>query len=430
MLLRFSVENFRSFKTRQSLHLTTVKTCKEWLEENTGVDAGARAVRTAVVYGANASGKTNLFLAMQRMRAFMLASVDLDKQAQFLLAEPFILDVGSPKEPETFEIEFTTGGRHFVYGFSLHVTMGKPAEYEVSKEWLFEKKKVVCNHLFLRERRKGKGGSVSNVISVNPKTMPGGTGLETRTRPDVLFFTVAAQFAEPTCQMISAYVRGSINVISGVDHTMLNSFSRTSFQTDADMAARIRKLIGDADTSVKDIVFKENGELVARHSLYDRSGKVVGQVDFPFPFFESQGTQKLFDFSGALIDTLRKGRVLVVDEFDAKFHPILVRRLVELFNSGETNPKNAQLVFNTQSPDLLGYKVPSRKSGRKTARLRRDQFYFVEKDTQEASKVFSLVEYDDGRKTGVRNDSSFEKDYLAGLYGGVPFVAELFDGGR
>ncbi len=430
MLLRFSVENFRSFKDRQSLHLTTVKTCKEWLDENTGMEAGARAVRTAVIYGANASGKTNLFLAMQRMRAFMLASVALDKQTQFLFGEPFVLGVDSVKEPETFEIEFTTGVRRFIYGFSLQVKAGTAAEYEVSKEWLFEKKKIVLNHLFLRERKTGKDGTTRNIISINPKTMPGGAGLETRTRPDVLFFTVAAQFAEPTCQMISDYIRESFNVVSGVEHNMLNSFSRMRFQTDADMAAHMKKLIGDADTGVKDIVLGDNGMLVSRHSVYDASGSVVGRIDLPFSAFESQGTQKLFDLSGALIETLRNGRVLVVDEFDAKLHPVLVRRLVELFNSSETNPRNAQLVFNTQSPDLLGFKVQARDGKRKTTRLRRDQFYFVEKDNREASKVFSLIEYKDGRKTGVRNDSSFEKDYLAGLYGGVPFVSELFDGGR
>ena len=211
---------------------------------------------------------------------------------------------------------------------------------------------------------------------------------------------------------------------------MLNDFSRMRFQTDADMAVRMKKLIGDADTGVKDIVLGDNGMLVSRHSVYDGSGSVVGRIDLPFSAFESQGTQKLFDLSGALIDTLRNGRILVVDELDAKLHPVLVRRLVELFNSSETNPRNAQLVFNTQSPDLLGFKVQARDGRRKTTRLRRDQFYFVEKDNREASKVFSLIEYKDGRKTGVRNDSSFEKDYLAGLYGGVPFVSELFDGGH
>ena len=127
MLIRFSVENFRSFKDRQSLYLNAVKTCKEWNDENTAEESGVRAVRSAVVYGANASGKTNLFIAMLRMKSFMLSSVDIDKTPNFLLGEPFLLVPSSFTAPETFEIEVAVNGRHFVYGFSL-VLKGKPFE--------------------------------------------------------------------------------------------------------------------------------------------------------------------------------------------------------------------------------------------------------------------------------------------------------------
>ena len=106
MLIRFSVENFRSFKDRQSLYLNAVKTCKEWNDENTAEESGVRAVRSAVVYGANASGKTNLFLAMLRMKALMLASVDIDKKPNLLYCEPFALRKGMDGEPVSFEIEF------------------------------------------------------------------------------------------------------------------------------------------------------------------------------------------------------------------------------------------------------------------------------------------------------------------------------------
>ncbi|MBQ8113931.1 MAG: ATP-binding protein, partial [Kiritimatiellae bacterium] len=95
MLIRFSVENFRSFKDRQSLYLNSVKTCKEWIDENTAVESDVRIVRSAVIYGANASGKTNLLIAMLRMKAFMLSSVDIDKNPNFLLAEPFLLCSGN-----------------------------------------------------------------------------------------------------------------------------------------------------------------------------------------------------------------------------------------------------------------------------------------------------------------------------------------------
>ena len=129
--------------------------------------------------------------------------------------------------------------------------------------------------------------------------------------------------------------------------------------------------------------------------------------------------------SGTLIDALHNGRVLVIDELDAQLHPILVRHLIELFNNPKTNPKKAQLIFNAQSPDLLGYKVYNETKGKKITRLRRDQIYFVEKDNMETSKVFSLIEFKKSDGGRMRNDASYDKDYLSGVYGGIPFPGEL-----
>ena len=425
MLIRFSVENFRSFKDRQSLYLNAVKTCKEWNDENTAEESGVRAVRSAVVYGANASGKTNLFIAMLRMKSFMLSSVDIDKTPNFLLGEPFLLVPSSFTAPETFEIEVAVNGRHFVYGFSL-VLKGKPfEEYEIVKEWLFEVVKNKMKPCFFRERRLSDDGTTSNVIDINEKRMPQGKGLEQRTRPDVLFFTVAAQFAEPTCQMISEYIRVSFNVISAVNRQGLPEFSKSKMLMDVEMASRIKKLIADADTGVKDLTIGDNGMMMSFHDQYDDAGAVIGRTNFLFSYAESLGTQKLFDLSGKLIDALRNGLVLMIDELDAQLHPLLVRHLIELFNNSKTNPKNAQLIFNAQSPDLLGYKVYSEAKGKKIARLRRDQIYFVEKDNHEASKVFSLIEFKKDSGLRTRNDASYDKDYLSGVYGGIPFPKEM-----
>lgn len=425
MLIRFSVENFRSFKDRQSLYLNAVKTCKEWNEENTAVDVGIRAVHSAIVYGANASGKSNLFIAMQRMKSFMLSSVDIDKKPNSLFGEPFLLTASSITAPETFEIEFTVDGRHFVYGFSLMLKGKSLEDYEIVKEWLLEAVKNKMQPCFFRERRLLDDGTSSNVIDIDEKRMPQGKGLEQRTRPDVLFFTVAAQFAEPTCQMISEYMRLSFNVISAVNRQGLPEFSKSKLLLDAEMASRIKKLIADADTGVKDLTVGDNGMMMSFHDQYDDAGAVVGRTNFVFIYAESIGTQKLFDLSGTLIDTLHNGRVLVIDELDAQLHPILVRHLIELFNNPKTNPKKAQLIFNAQSPDLLGYKVFNEAKGKKITRLRRDQIYFVEKDNMETSKVFSLIEFKKSDGGRMRNDASYDKDYLSGVYGGIPIPGEL-----
>ena len=424
MLIRFSVENFRSFKDRQSFYLNAVKTCKEWNDENTVEEAGVRAVRSAVVYGANASGKTNLFMAMQRMRAFMLYSVDIDKKPNFLIVESFLLNTIAIGLPQTFEIEITINGKRFIYGFSLIMKNNSIEYYEIAKEWLVEAKGNRMLPYFMREKQM-HDDAMSNVITVDEKRMPQGKGLEQRTRPDALFFTVAAQFAEPTCQMISDYIKESFVIISGVNHQGLIDYSKNRMLSDINMAAKIKKLIGEADMGIKDIVIDGNGQVLSRHLMYDSAGIVIGNTSLNFAFAESQGTQKLFDLSGVLIDTLRGGGVLVVDELDAKLHPILVRHLLELFNDPKTNPNNAQLIFNAQSPDLLGYKVYSEAKGRKITRLRRDQIYFVEKDNQEASKVFSLIEFKKESGLRTRNDASYDKDYLAGVYGGIPFPKEM-----
>lgn len=425
MLISFSVENFRSIKERQTLYLSAVKTCKEWESENVARECGLRLLHSAVIYGANASGKTNFILALERMRLFVLTSVDVDKSVHNLAVELFLLSEESLRRPETFEVKFTCQGKVFTYGFSVRIKGKSPYEHEVVREWLtedVEKGEVVY---FLRELRESSDGDSENVISVNRATMPQGVGLESRTRADALFLTVAAQFAEQTCLRISEYFRSSLNVVSGVNHAALNQYTMNQLVSNPVVASEIKKLIRDADTGIRDVTVSANGNLTSMHAMYDADGVPKGTAQFYFSVAESQGTQKIFDLSGAILDTLSGGRVLVVDEFDAKLHPTLVRRLMMLFNDARTNPRNAQLVVTVQSPDLLAFKVFYPPRRREILRLRRDQVYFVEKDVLESSQLMSLVEFKDERGRSLRNDKSVVKDYMMGAYGGIPFVKEL-----
>lgn len=425
MLVYFSVENFRSIKARQTLYMSAVKTCREWETENVAKDVGLRVLRSAVIYGPNASGKTNFFLALERMRLFMLTSVDVDKSVHNLAVESFLLSGESLRVPETFEAKFTCHEKVFAYGFSLRLKGTSPYEYEVVREWLTEdvgeKEKVY----FLREQRMASDGHTENVISVNRETMPQGEGLETRTRSDALFFTVAAQFAEPTCLQISEYFRSYLNIASGVNHAVFNQYTVNELATNPVFADAIKKIIRDADTGIHDVSVSQNGNLLSTHEMHDENGLSLGMVQFNFAVAESQGTQKIFDLSGAIVDTLTGGRILVVDEFDAKLHPMLVRRLIMLFNDPRTNPKNAQLIINVQSSDLLAFKVFYPPRRREILRLRRDQFYFVEKDSFGASQLTSLIEFKNEKGKSVRNDKSIARDYMTGAYGGVPYVKEL-----
>jgi AAA15 family ATPase/GTPase len=171
-----------------------------------------------------------------------------------------------------------------------------------------------------------------------------------------------------------------------------------------------------ADVGIDDITREELGTegshekdyaAVTLHKRFNKAGKPVEQVPFFMLTEESEGTQKMFGISPAILNSLEQGKVLIIDEFDARLHPLLSRKIVELYNS--TSNKNAQLIFATHDTNLLTAHM-----------LRRDQVCFVEKDKQGASHFYSLADF-----KGVRNDASFEKDYIAGKYGAIPFLGDF-----
>ena len=123
---------------------------------------------------------------------------------------------------------------------------------------------------------------------------------------------------------------------------------------------------------------------------------------------ESAGTQLFFSLSGPLLDLLERGRLLIVDELDSSLHPLLVQRIVDLFQSPETNPKGAQLVFTTHDVSLLD-----------SQKMRRDQVWFTEKDNDQVSHLFPLLDF------SPRKGEALEKNYLGGRYGGIPILGPM-----
>jgi AAA15 family ATPase/GTPase len=149
-------------------------------------------------------------------------------------------------------------------------------------------------------------------------------------------------------------------------------------------------------------------DIYTTHKKYNAEGEVISLEQFDLDKNESEGTKKLFAFAGPILETLRKGEVIVIDELDARLHPLITRTIIDLFNSNETNINNAQLIFMTHDTNLLSDKI-----------FRRDQIWFTEKDRQGATDLYSLVEYK------VENDASFESDYIKGRYGAIPFIGDL-----
>lgn len=269
-----------------------------------------------------------------------------------------------------------------------------------------------------------------------------GKGLIDKTRPNALFLSVVAQFDGEIAQSMLDWFR-SIGIATGLDDTSMRLF--TMAQLDGgelahEIVALVKRLdLGIQNVSVKkspfqpetvpDVApeefrtlvetlnsFRQDAQqinVITTHQIFDEQGFVVDEEPFELERDESEGTQKLFAMAGPLVETLHNGNILIVDEMDARLHPLIMREIVKLFNDPETNPNHAQLIFATHDTNLLDHRL-----------LRRDQIWFVEKDRVGVSHLYSLAEFkvDDNR---VRNDASFEKDYVQGRYGAVPFLGNL-----
>ncbi|MDS3860371.1 AAA family ATPase [Thermosynechococcaceae cyanobacterium BACA0444] len=171
----------------------------------------------------------------------------------------------------------------------------------------------------------------------------------------------------------------------------------------------IIQLIRKLDLGVWGFAINHDKNIVKTiHRKFNETGQVTSFVHFNIEQEESEGTQKIFALAGLLVNALKNGKVLIIDEFDARIHPLISRAIVELFNSNETNPRNTQLIFMTHDTNLLSNKL-----------FRRDQIWFTEKNRYGSTDLYSLAEYK------VRNDASFESDYIKGKYGAIPYIGNL-----
>lgn len=419
MIIRFSIENFLSFAAKQTLDLTAVSTCKERLEENTFEFDNESLLKSAVIYGANASGKSNLIHALQFFCQFVRSSSKDSMSSEEIPVIPFLLNQWSKEEPSKFEIEFICDEKKFRYGF--HAT-----KQMIIREWLYEQGKLAFVRAFDGE---------DDTIQVE-NIWKTAHGLEERTRKNALFLSVCAQFAVPEAEKILGYFAAKLHVISGESPNLFRNYTCNQVHS-GEYRNDILDFLRNADTHIVDLTVdkreRENSVLPSRkyfdikshHNIYDKSGQIVGQVQLPFDGLESLGTKKAFALAGPIIDTLKTGSVLIVDELDSRLHPIFTRQIVKLFNSCKTNPLNAQLVFNTHDTNLLSYKLYDEKADKDEYMFRRDQIYFAEKDNVEATHIYSLIEFKKKDDKKVRNDASFEKDYLNGIYGAIPYIGEL-----
>jgi uncharacterized protein len=421
MLLEFSVGNYLSFKEKTTLSLSATA-IKEHIDTNIFSLDRYNLLKGAIIYGANASGKSNFIRSMSTMRRLVLKSFEHSSTGDLKIT-PFLLSTATDTSPSFFEVVFLIDDVRYRYGFELDNSI-------IHAEWLFVAHKQTEKPLFIREKEG---------IEVMVKAFPEGRDLEERTRDNALFLTVVDQFNGRTAKQIMRWFNNFITVsglsherYKGVTFEMLENKNTQhhllDFYKKLDLGfdnISLDKRLFDPkeipnelpESLVKQLVTDLEGafrlDIKTIHKKYDQEKRVHSEVEFDMRSQESSGTNKLFNISGPVFNVLNDGGVLVIDELDASLHPLLTLAITKLFNSKDTNPHNAQLIFATHDTNLLYY-----------GNYRRDQVYFVEKDKYGVSQMYSLVEYKEEGKT-IRKDRSFEKDYIEGRYGAIPFIGNL-----
>lgn len=422
MLIEFSVGNFRSFKDVNTLSMlaTRVSARDKRIDENNVFEAldGMSLLKSAAIYGANASGKSNLMWALSFMKRLVLTSSKDTQSAEPIKIERFRLGSDVEDVPSFFEIAFIMEGTRYRYGFKANTQ-------RIVSEWLYYVPTTKEAKLFTRDNGK----------IVVTKTFKEGRRLDDKTRENALFLSVVAQFNGEISQKILDWFR-NLKTISGLNDEGYVMYTIECLR-DAEMRDDIIRFVCHLDLGIDEISAEENRitpeqlpedmpeelrafilnpdvmhrpSIKTSHRKYNALGDVIGTETFDLDENESQGTAKIFALAGPVVDTLKNGRVLVVDELDARLHPLITLAIISLFNSNETNKKNAQLIFTTHDTNLLSNKL-----------FRRDQIWFTEKNSEGATDLYSLVEY----KIKVRNDASFENDYISGRYGAVPFLGDI-----
>ena len=420
MLVNFRVENFKSFKDLTEFSMEATK-LKNLTESNTFNVNNISLLKSAVIYGANASGKSSLLEAMDTMRGIIENSISIKKTDRFQ-AQPFLLNNETATKETLLEIEFIIEDIIYRYGFEITTNS------DILKEWLYQKKlqpRAKESQLFKREKQELIG-----------KLFKEGQRLIKNTRENALFLSVIAQFNGEISEKILSWFK-QFNHIS---NTRSDEFKHYSFNKleDNEFKEKIVALIKNADVGISDISKKKisyeelkkknpNLDELPSFLIEEMKDKGLSSIEtshiqyqkentfnkfIPFSLeMESDGTQKLLALSALIIETLTNGEILMVDELDNSLHTELVQGIVKLFNSEETNPNHAQLIFTTHDTNLLNQKF-----------FRRDQVWFTEKDIYGASDLYSLIDYGRGK---TRDDLVLEKNYLNGNFGAVPHIVSL-----
>lgn len=412
MLIEFSVENFMSIRDKVTLSLLTGKESENM--DNVILNEKNNVLKSIAIYGANASGKSNIFKAITAAIILIRTSNNRQVNEKLLNIVPFKFDEDSKVKPSKFQFVFETNGTRYVYGFSADINQVYEEylyQYLTAKPTTIFERKDVNNYEFKKDG--------SELLKLSKTNTPNKLFLATATawnyertkEPYMWFannidtFNSNADFKNQAFDMFEndkneELKKFTLNLLKEAEINIDNfeiqkeeiSQEQLSLMLPNEM---IRNIFAHGNANLKGI-----GRNVFTNHNVNNNIYILNMAE------ESLGTQNIFFLSPLLMDTLSKGKTIIIDEIEKSLHTSLVRYIIELFHNPEINKNNAQIIFNTHDTNLLSLDI-----------FRRDQIYFVEKDFSNATTdLYSLDEF------SVRKSENIEKGYLQGRYGAIPAI--------
>jgi len=402
MLLAFRAANVRSFRDEIDLSLLATALAEEDVPRLVPWREGGQPIRVlpaAGVFGANASGKSNLLRALDDMRSHVLYSFRQGDPEGGMSRSAFRLDPSCAAAPSRFEVDLVLHGIRHEYGFVID-------DNRVLEEWAYRYPRGKAALLFRRE---------ADAVTLGERNRVKGRAVIEILRPNSLFLSAAAAASHPDLLPLQQWFGQNLSLAEASSRAERWAFT-TELMRQEQRRQPVLGLLHAADLGITDARVREDEPDGLDPDLDSAEPGVVlshrgadGDVDFDSAE-ESLGTMVWLGLAGPVIAALANGEVLLVDEIEASLHPTLVAELVRLFQNPESNPRGAQVIFNSHEASLLGDSRGDRVLGR-------DQVWFTEKAHDGASRLYALA------ALSPRVDEAIGRRYLAGRYGATPIVA-------
>lgn len=420
MLIQFNFKNYKSFRDEVSLDLSATKITEH---ESHVVDiANDKLLKVAAIYGANASGKSNVYDAFNFMTYYVSESFKFGGEEDsrrktensYLKAATFLFDEKSRDEETTFEVFYVDNaentGKIYQYGFSLK-------EDEVVEEWLYSKAKTARNNYrTIFYRKKGEELEMNGFSKSHVENMKASLNKET------LIVSLGARLRIDKLKKVRDWFMNNEILDFGdpAENYVRSRVLPEDFIDSKEVQENVVKYFTSFDEVIQDFNVEELQQETEKDTgkgyKIDTLHKMLdSQKLAPIPLkFESSGTLKMLSLYPSLKHVLDHGGTLFIDELNARLHPLLVRNIILTFLSPVINTQNAQMIFTTHDVWQFSNEL-----------LRRDEIWLVNKNREGVSELYSLADFKDEDGNKVRRDKALAKKYLTGTYGAIPALKPM-----